>query len=101
MNIIVVNKKKFKEEIKNSSKVIVDFFATWCPPCKAISPIIEEFAKENNDIKVLKVNVDSEQELAIEYNVMSVPTIISFVDGNERNRIVGITTKDKIENLIK
>lgn len=101
MNITVANKSKFKEEIEKNKMVLVDFFATWCPPCKALSPIVEEFAKEKDDIKVLKVNVDNEQELAIEYNVMSVPTLIILKDGRETNRCVGFTTKEKIKELIK
>ena len=59
-----VNKEELIKEINENEKVLVDFFATWCPPCKAISPILEEFSNENNDIKVLKVNVDENQELA-------------------------------------
>lgn len=101
MNITVVNRNKFKEEIQANNLVLVDFFATWCPPCKAISKVVEEFAKENANIKVLKVNVDDEQELAIEFNVMSVPTLIVIKDGKEINRSIGFTTKESIENLIK
>lgn len=101
MNISVVNKNKFEEEIKINDVVIVDFFATWCPPCKALSPVVEEFANENYTIKVLKVNVDQEQELAVKYNVMSVPTLIYIKQGKEISRIVGYTTKEKIKELIK
>lgn len=100
MSIKEVNKESFEAEIKNNEKVLIDFFATWCPPCNALSPIIEEFAKENDNIKVLKINVDNNQELAIEYNVMKVPTLIVIKNGKEINRNVGVISKEEIDKLL-
>ncbi len=86
MHIIEVNKESFLKEIQENGKVLVDFFATWCPPCKMLAPELEEFAKENEDIKVIKVNVDENQELAIAYGVMVVPTLILFEKNEEKAR---------------
>ena len=83
-----VNKEELIKEINENEKVLVDFFATWCPPCKAISPILEEFSNENNNIKVLKVNVDENQELAIEYGVTLVPTLIFIENGEVKKRFL-------------
>ena len=96
-----VNKKELIKEINENEKVLVDFFATWCPPCKAISPILEEFSNENNDIKVLKVNVDENQELAIEYGVTLVPTLIFIENGEVKKRNSGIMEKNELENFAK
>lgn len=95
-----VNKKEFKEEIEKSDIVLVDFFATWCPPCKELSPIIEKFAEENPNIKVLKVNIDNEQELSIEYGVIKVPTLIVFKNNKETARSIGVISKEKITKMI-
>ena len=81
-----VNEEEFRTEVAEGGTILVDFFATWCPPCKALSPIVEEIAKENENIKVLKINVDEEQKLAIENNVMNVPTLIVIKDGKEIKR---------------
>ena len=96
-----VNKEELIKEINENEKVLVDFFATWCPPCKAISPILEEFSNENNNIKVLKVNVDENQELAIEYGVTLVPTLIFIENGEVKKRNSGIMDKNELENFAK
>lgn len=95
-----VNKIKFEEEIKNNKIVLVDFFATWCPPCKALTPIVEEAEKENTDIKFLKINVDDEQELAIKYGIMSVPTLVLIKDGQVINSSVGLISKKELQEFI-
>ena len=89
------NEKDFNEIIKN--KVLVDFYADWCGPCKMLSPILEEI----NDIDILKVNVDNYPDIAKDYGVMSIPTLIIFDNGNEINKIIGLHEKEEILNFIK
>lgn len=99
MSVLKITNKNFEEEVLNSDKpVIIDFYADWCGPCKMMSPIIDSIAEENKELKVGKVNVDEAQELAIKYNIMSIPTIIIFKNGNEYKKIVGVTSK---ENILK
>ena len=90
-----LNSSNFKTEI-NSNTTLVDFYADWCGPCKMIAPFIEEIANERDDITVGKVNVDEDTELAIKYNVVSIPTLIIFKDGKEKSRIVGFRPKEAI-----
>ena len=79
MAIIEVNKDNFEEEVlKSDKKVLVDFWADWCGPCKMLSPVIDKLAEELDDVKVCKVNVDTEPTISIEYNIMSIPTLIVF-----------------------
>ncbi|MBE5937512.1 MAG: thioredoxin [Lachnospiraceae bacterium] len=102
MSAIEINKENFKKEVINSDKpVLVDFWASWCGPCKMLAPIVEKIAEENTDIKVCKINVDEEQELAMEYKVMSIPTLIVFKGGVAVNRSVGAKPKNEILGLIK
>ena len=97
-----VTSANFEEEVLNSDKtVLIDFYADWCGPCKAYSPIIETFASENEDIKVVKVNVDDSEDLAIKYNAMSIPTTVVIKDGKEVNRAVGIISKSNLAELVK
>lgn len=99
MNVLKITNKNFEEEVLNSDKpVIIDFYADWCGPCKMMSPIIDNIAEENSDIKVGKVNVDEAQEIAIKYNIMSIPTIIIFKEGKEYKKFVGVTSKENILN---
>ena len=99
MNVLKITNKNFEEEVLNSDKpVIIDFYADWCGPCKMMSPIIDSIAEENKELKVGKINVDEAQELAVKYNIMSIPTIIIFKNGNEHKKIVGVTSK---ENILK
>ena len=100
--IIQVNSKNFETEVLNSEKtVLIDFYANWCGPCKMLSPVVEQFASENENIKVVKINVDDEQDLAIKYEVMSIPTLVVIRNGQEVNRSVGLVSKDNILNLVK
>lgn len=102
MNIIKVSDENFEQEVLNSNiPVLVDFYADWCGPCKMLSPIVDEVAKENDDIKVVKVNVDESQNTAIKYQVMSIPTLVVIKNGNEVNRSVGLIDKQEIVNLVK
>ena len=98
----IFNEENFENEVLNSKgSVIVDFYADWCGPCKMMSPIIDQIAEENiENLKVGKVNVDDNQELAIKYNVMSIPTIMIFKDGNLAKTFVGVTDKDEIKSIL-
>ncbi len=93
-------KEDFKELISNG-KVIVDFYADWCGPCKMLSPVLEEFSKENSDVEVVKVNVDNFQDLAMEYKVMTIPNLVIFEDGEVKNNSVGFIDKDTLKDLVK
>ena len=97
MSVIPVNKDNFQQEVLQSDKpVLVDFWAAWCGPCRMIAPIVEQIAQEREDIKVVKIDVDETQELAIQYQIMSIPTLLVFQDGKVVNQSVGVKPKDKI-----
>ena len=98
MAIINGNKNNFKELINN--KVIVDLYADWCGPCKMLSPVLEKISEEEN-IDIVKINVDNEQELAREYGIMSIPTLIVFENGKEINKNIGLCSKQDIKEMIK
>lgn len=89
----------FDEKIKNGV-VVVDFFATWCGPCKMLSPIIDEVENEMSDIEFIKIDVDKEEELARKFGVMSIPTVIIFKDGEIKSQNVGFMSKDEIIEMI-
>ncbi len=101
MKEITLTKENFETEVLNSEKpVLIDFWATWCGPCRMIAPIIEEIANENDEIKVCKVDVDSEPELAAAFNVSSIPMLAVVKNGEITNTAVGYMPKEKILNLI-
>ena len=99
----IITKENFEAEVLNSTKpCLVDFWATWCGPCKMIAPIIEELAEEYADtVKVCKINVDDEPELAIKYRVSSIPTVMLFENGNVKDTVVGYRPKESFENMLK
>ena len=102
MAIVEVNKDNFEEEVlKSDKKVLVDFWADWCGPCKMLSPVIDKLAEELDDVKVCKVNVDTEPTISIEYNIMSIPTLIVFENCVEVNRSVGLVSKEEVLELLK
>lgn len=102
MEILTITKANFDEEVLNSDKpVLVDFWADWCGPCKMLSPVIDEIAKENADIKVGKINVDDEGELAMQFQVASIPTLIAFKGGEIVGRTMGVQPKDEILKIVK
>lgn len=97
-----VTKQNFNQEVVEADKtVIVDFWATWCGPCQMLAPVLSQIAEERKDIvKVCKVNVDEEQDLAMEFNIMSIPTLVIFKNGKPVKTIVGFHSKSEIENII-
>ena len=98
---IKFNSENFEEEVLKSEKtVLVDFYADWCGPCNAMAPVIEEVATElDGKAKVGKINVDENSDIAVEYNVMSIPTLIIFKNGKEEKRLVGLRDKEELLNL--
>ena len=89
-----------KEVLKSEKPVLVDFYADWCGPCNAMAPVIEELAKElEGKVKVGKINVDENPDIAVEYNVMSIPTLIVFKNGKEEKRLVGLRNKEELIHL--
>ena len=102
MSVKDVNNKRFQAEVLDSDKpVLVDFWASWCGPCRMVSPIVDEIAQENPDLKVVKVNVDEEQELALRFGIMSIPTLLVVKDGQVVNQAVGVRPKEQILDLLK
>jgi len=100
MSILHVTKDSFEAEVINSEKpVLLDFFATWCGPCRMLAPVLDQIAKETSDIKVVKVDVDEEPELAAKYEVMSVPTLFAFKDGKIINQTMGVVPKQVLLDL--
>lgn len=101
MSVIKINKENFKNEVLNSDKpVLLDFYADWCGPCRMVGPIVSEIADERNDIKVGKINVDEQSELAAQFGVMSIPTLVVIKDGKLVNKAVGARPKDDILDML-
>ena len=97
-----LTEQNFKETIENSDKpVLVDFWASWCGPCQMLAPIIEELDAELTDVLVAKVDVDQEQSLAMDYKVVSIPTLLLFKNGEVAERMIGFHDKDEITELLK
>ena len=97
MSVININKNNFRNEVLDSEKpVLLDFWASWCGPCRMVSPIVDEIAAERGDIKVGKVNVDEQPELAAQFGVMSIPTLVVMKGGKVANQMVGARPKSQI-----
>lgn len=97
MSIIKIDQQNFQEEVMLSSQpVLLDFWAPWCGPCRMVGPILDEIAAERGDIKVGKVNVDEQPQLAARFGVMSIPTLVVIKDGEIANQAVGLRPKDQI-----
>ena len=102
MSVTVITKENFTKEVLESEKtVLLDFWAIWCGPCRMVSPIIDEIAEEHPEIKVGKVNVDEEDELAQKFGIISIPSIFVVKDGKIVNQTVGAVPKNKILELLK
>ncbi len=103
MSEITVTKSNFESEVlKSNIPVLVDFWAIWCGPCKMLSPIVSEIAEEyDGKIKVGKVNVDEEQELAMQFKIASIPTLILFENGRIKNTLIGYHTKDQLKQSLE
>ena len=101
MSTIHITKNNFQEEVVNSEKlVLLDFWASWCVPCQMVAPVLDEIAKEHPEIKVGKVNVDEEQELAVQFQVMSIPTLLVMKNGEIINQAVGVHSKQEIISMV-
>lgn len=101
MEVKTITKDNFETEVLKAEKpVLLDFWATWCGPCRMVSPIVDEIAAENDGIIVGKVNVDEEQELAAQFAVMSIPTLMVFKDGELANKQVGAVPKEAILSML-
>ena len=101
MNTVNITKDNFEQEVLKSNRpVLLDFWASWCGPCKMISPIIEEIAKEVTDAKIGKVNIDEQPELASAFGIMSIPTLVKIKDGKVVNKMIGVRPKASIVQML-
>ena len=101
MSVMHLTKESFESEVlSGTTPVLVDFYATWCGPCMMVAPIIEEIAAEHPEIKICKVDVDSEPEIAREFQIMSIPTLLVFKDGNLAAKAVGARSKEQILDML-
>ena len=102
MAIVNITNANFKEEVLDSDKkVLVDFWAPWCGPCRMVSPIVDEIAEENSAIKVAKINIDEQPQLASQYGVMSIPTLLVFENGDVIEKAVGARNKTFILQMLE
>lgn len=101
MSVIKINKENFASEVLNSNKpVLLDFYADWCGPCRMVGPIVSEIANERSDVKVGKINVDEQPELATQFQVMSIPMLAVIKNGKLENQVVGYRSKEQIEAML-
>lgn len=101
MAALHVTKENFEQEVLQAKQpVLVDFWAEWCGPCQMLLPTIEELADEVKDAKICKVNVDEQPELAERYGVMSIPTLVVIKDGKTLNKVMGVRTKEEIQQML-
>ena len=101
MSVVNINQSNFEAEVLNADKkVLVDFWAPWCGPCRMVSPIVDAIAEERDDIKVGKINVDDEEELAVRFGIMSIPTLLVFEGGKVVNSAIGARSKEDILKML-
>ncbi|MCH5251764.1 MAG: thioredoxin [Lachnospiraceae bacterium] len=101
MSVIEITKENYETEVMQSDKpVLIDFWAGWCGPCQMLAPVVEEIAGERSDIKVGKIDVDKYQDLAMQFKVMGIPTLVVMKDGAEAGRSVGVVSKEEILELL-
>ena len=102
MSVITINSSTFNQEVLQRDKpVLVDFFATWCGPCKMLSPIVDQLADEHPEVKFCKLDVDQNPDIAASFQVMSIPTLILFKGGAAASKVIGLQTKAALEDFIK
>jgi len=102
MSVFKITKENIQAEVMSSAKpVLIDFWAPWCGPCRMIAPVIDEIANETSDIKVAKINIDEQPELAVKFGVMSIPTLIVIKDGKVVKQSVGAKPKAAILEMLK
>lgn len=101
MSVLTITKENFEREVLQSNQpVLVDFWASWCGPCRMLSPVVEQVAEERKDVKVGKINVDEQPELARQFGIMTIPTLMVFRDGKVSQQSIGVIPQAAIENLI-
>lgn len=101
MSVIKISKENFENEVLNSDKpVLLDFYADWCGPCRMVGPIVSEIANERNDVKVGKINVDEQPQLAAQFKVMNIPMLAVIKNGKLENQAVGFRPKEQIEAML-
>lgn len=99
MNITEIYDKDFNETIKNNDKVAVDCYAPWCSSCKMLAPVFEELSSEQNGVKFCKINTDENQNIAEKYDIMSIPTVLYFENGNLKSRQTGFKSKEELKKM--
>ena len=101
MSVMHVNQDNFENEVLKSEKpVLVDFWASWCGPCRELGPVVDALGEELTDVKVVKVNVDEERELAKKYKIFSIPTLVVIKDGQPVNKSVGVRSREEILEML-
>lgn len=101
MSVLELNAENFEDEVIHTEKpVLIDFWASWCGPCRMLSPIVDELAEEHPEMKVCKVNVDEQEELAARFDIMSIPTLLVFRNGEQVAQSVGVQSKQAILDMV-
>ena len=101
MEVKELKEEEFSEVLKEKGKVLIDCYATWCGPCKMLSPIVDEVAKMSDACKFYKLDIDEAEDITDEYGIMSVPTLLLFEDGKLKDTSIGLKTKEELEDFIK
>ena len=101
MSVVEIKQDEFKIKVTNAKKVLVDCYADWCGPCKMLSPIIDELAEEIEDVTFYKLNVEEAEDVAMEYEIMSIPTLLIFEDGELKDKLIGFKTKEELKEILE
>ena len=100
MKVIELNADNFNQTIQSSTPVLVDFWAVWCGPCRMLSPVVDEIAEEGGNFTVAKVNVDDNPDIARQFGITAIPTLLVFKNGEVKNKAIGVISKEEILNLL-